>query len=123
MPFTTVGTTFTALGNEARGYEPRLENAYKFEDAVSYTRGPHIFKFGVEYRDSRLIGGAEGYAQGAINFGTNSINAPSITGANALEDFLVGYPSSGQILVGNPATTTVQSFTAPFCTGRLARHA
>ena len=114
MPFTTVGTTFTALGNEARGYEPRLENAYKFEDAVSYTHGPHIFKFGVEYRDSRLIGGAEGYAQGAINFGTNSINAPGITGVNALEDFLVGYPSSGQILVGNPATTTVQSFTALF---------
>ena len=50
---------FYGLGNNARGYEPRLENAYKVEDAVSYTRGPHIFKFGVEYRDSSLAGGAE----------------------------------------------------------------
>ena len=115
MPFTTIGTTFTALGNEARGYEPRLENAYKFEDAVSYTRGPHIFKVGVEYRDSRLAGGAEGYAQGAINFGTGGINAPTITtNPNALEDFLVGYPSQGQLLVGNAATNTVQSFIAAF---------
>ncbi len=112
LPFTTVGTTFTALGNEARGYEPRLENAYKFEDAVSYTRGPHIFKFGVEYRDSRLAGGAEGYAQGAINFGTGGVNA--FTGANALEDFLVGFPSQGQLLVGSASTNTVQSFVAAF---------
>ena len=61
------------------------------------------------------IGGAEGYAQGAINFGTNSINAPGITGVNALEDFLVGYPSSGQIPSREILRRlTVQSFTPPF---------
>ncbi len=111
MPFLTVGT-FTALGDESRGYEPRLENAYKGEDAVSYTRGPHVFKVGVEYRYSRLVGGAHGFAQGAINFGTAGINA--FNGATPLESFLVGSPSSGQLLVGSPDTTTVQSFYAAF---------
>ena len=113
MPFLTVGT-FTALGNEARGYEPRVETAYKADDQVSYTLGAHAFKFGFEYRLSSLVGGAHGYAQGAINFGTSGINDTPLSITNALEDYLAGYTSSGQILVGPPDITTHQSFYGAF---------
>src|SRR5581483_1559234 len=95
MPFLTI-SGFTGLGTEQRGYEPRLENAYKGEDAVSYTRGKHVFKFGVEYRNSRLAGGANGSAQGAINFGGNGAPVP-FPNATALEQFLVGVQNQDQI--------------------------
>jgi hypothetical protein len=114
FPFLTI-SSFTGLGGEARGFEPRRENRAKFEDAVSYTRGKHSFKFGIEYHDSYLTGGAHGDSQGVINFGGTGGNIPGFAGTpTAVEDYLVGYTNTDSLLIGSPETTTIQHFWAGF---------
>ena len=50
---------------------------------------------------SHWYGGQYKFGKGAINFGGAQI-APVFPGATPLEDFLVGVPSSGTLLLGNP---------------------
>jgi hypothetical protein len=78
-----------------------LEKDDQFTDNVSYTRGTHQFKFGADVRAVTVIGAKTVDQQsGVINFGQSG--AAAFTGANSLEDFLVGVPSSESIRGGNP---------------------
>ena len=73
---------------------------YRFSDNLSYTRGAHQFKFGVEYArqifDGRV---AMNLSKGSLNFGTPGASA--FTGATPLEDFIAMVPSSEQLQLGN----------------------
>jgi hypothetical protein len=116
FPATTL-SGFTALGNQARGYEPRLNQAWKGNDGLSWTHGKHLTKFGMEYRLDYVVGGARGNSQGVVSFGGSGGNAPSITGLGtptAIEDFLVGYQNTDQILVGIPEVHTINHFYAGY---------
>ena len=76
-----------------------MEGYFTGDDIVSYTAGNHNVKFG--YRDPphlRVPGDREQLAD--VSFGTSGINA--FTGATPLEDFLMGYPSTGTYTAGNP---------------------
>lgn len=85
-----------------------VEGSYQGADNVSYTRGKHQFKFGVDIRALNFTGTKVLDTQrGIITFGSPGFAAfagPPST-ATPLEDFLVGAPSAESIKVGNPIRT------------------
>ncbi|HEY2646691.1 MAG TPA: TonB-dependent receptor, partial [Candidatus Acidoferrales bacterium] len=92
------GVTFTNLGG---GSWPKIqgpETDYIFQDHVSYLLGKHAFKFGGEFLDDNFTGGALNTSRGFIRFGNTS---PLFSGETALEEFLLGTPNQGKILLGN----------------------
>jgi hypothetical protein len=79
-----------------------FQNTWHWIDNVSYTRGKHLIKFGVEFDHTLYRGyGAPNYLDGNIAFNGGS----AFPGSSALEDFLAGTPASGQILINAPLTT------------------
>ena len=70
----------------------------QFSDNVSYTRGSHQFKFGVNWRKECLCLESKNVddAKGIIAFGTTG--SAAFTGATPLEDFFAGMPASETIL-------------------------
>ena len=93
--FNVNGTTIT-LGPSAG--QRRVEGYFTGNDNVSYTAGNHNVKFGFEIR--RTWASLATGNNGTIDFGTSSINA--FSGATPLEDFLMGFPSTGTYTAGNP---------------------
>ncbi len=91
-----VNTTTSTVGPAAG--QRRVEGYFTGDDIVSYTAGNHNVKFGYEIR--RTSASLATGTVGDVSFGTSSINA--FTGATPLEDFLVGYPSTGTYTAGNP---------------------
>ena len=94
------GTTFTTLGG---GGWPKIqgpETDYILQDHVSYLLGKHAFKFGGEFLDNNFTGGALNTSRGSIRFGSGTATTPTFT-ATALEDFLLGDPNQGKLLLGN----------------------
>ncbi len=94
------GTTFTTLGG---GSWPKIqgpETDYIFQDHVSYLLGKHAFKFGGEVLDNNFTGGALNTSRGSIRFGAGTANFGTFK-ATALEDFLLGDPNQGKLLLGN----------------------
>jgi hypothetical protein len=90
-------TTFTTLGG---GTWPKIqgpETDYIIQDHVSYLMGKHAFKFGGEIVDNSFTGGALNTSRGFIRFGAGT----AFSGATALEDFLLGDPNQGKLLLGN----------------------
>lgn len=71
-----------------------------FVDAVSYTHGKHVIKFGGEMHFSRFNGlpGSINTITGNVSFG--SVNA--FPNATKLEDFLAGVPDKASVVVGDP---------------------
>jgi hypothetical protein len=96
------GTTFTTLGG---GSWPKIqgpETDYIFQDHVSYLLGKHAIKFGGEVLDNNFTGGALNTSRGSIRFGSSkSSSGGAFSGATALENFLLGFPNQGKLLLGN----------------------
>lgn len=99
---------FTQLGsNSGWPLFTTPNRSIQFSDSVSYTRGPHTFRFGGEIRRGSTDNVRDRSGKGKILFNGN--NTPSfpldpITGlptSTPLEDFLAGFPANGTIFVGN----------------------
>jgi hypothetical protein len=73
-------------------------------DAVSYTHGKHLFKFGGEIHRVNFTGGDNGNTGGRLRFG----DVTPFLGATALETFLAGIPAQGTIQIGNGRRNLVQ---------------
>jgi hypothetical protein len=97
---------YTELGSDNGGGTFWIKD-FAWLDTVSYTRGKHLFKFGVEIHYETLVGaGKLTGLVGTTDFGNTVTNLPlgpipagSVT---PLEDFLSGTPDSGSILIGVP---------------------
>ena len=88
LPQITIqGFSFLGGGNRSSIRGP--EGDVDLVESVSHLRGRHSFKFGFEYVDAILDGDTYSQAQGNIVF-TN------------LQNFLLGTPSTGTILLGDP---------------------
>jgi hypothetical protein len=78
-----------------------LENIYQVLDNVTFVRGAHTFKAGVDYRKvQRNFTQILGFPAGSFTFGgafTSDPANPSNTG-NAFADFLLGIPSDGNLI-------------------------
>ena len=83
---------------------------FDIQDAVSYLKGKHAFKFGFEY--AHLEGDIATYAAGRGFFNFNGgVAFPTST---PLEDFFAGNPFSAQRLVGDPHRTAHWNIPAGF---------
>lgn len=89
---------FAPLGNSFLKIQGPDQVA-QFSDAVSYTVGKHAFKFGGEFRHDMITGAAYREAKGRVDFRDN---CGACTQQFALENFLLGVPAHGQILLGDP---------------------
>ncbi len=72
---------------------------YDFQDSISYLRGKHALKFGVEIAHIEADINADD-TRGQIDFRPGAAAAPTLT---PLEDFFAGIPGRASVLVGNPA--------------------
>ena len=100
--FPQIGITgFSTLGDTAFFPLVELENVYQWLDNVTFVRGSHTFKAGVDFkRIERNFTQILGSPAGSFSFGPNFTadpNNPAVTG-NAFADFLLGVPSSGTIV-------------------------
>lgn len=92
---------FTALGGSPGWpYKFGPDTVFQAIDYVSYVRGSHAFKFGVDFRRNLADPSQYGAAKGAINFRG---------GANSLTNFLSGTPTFATIQSGSPARELSQS--------------
>ncbi len=76
-------------------------------DAISYTRGKHLLKFGFEIHSINWGGGSLINNRGTVNFGSVAAYTVGTQTSTALEDFLAGKISTtaGNLLLGNPLRT------------------
>ena len=100
IKFASGVTAVLGFGNNRSNFE----GSFQVADNVSYTRGKHQFKFGVDIRVLNFNGTkVQDSQRGTITFGTSGLAA--FSGATALESFLAGDPSAETIKVGNPIRT------------------
>jgi hypothetical protein len=105
FPTIQVGA-FSQLGgdqNLPKDYGPSKD--YDVVDHVSFLRGKHAFKFGLETLFIRPYLGNRTGGRGVFTFSGGDAFSTSTTASTPLEDFLVGFPDSsngGTVLNGNP---------------------
>jgi hypothetical protein len=87
------------LGQGQREGNRGPEGTADFVDHVSYLRGKHAFKFGIEFLYGIADNDPYNFGNGAVNFNKTKTNT-------ALQNFLLGSPQNGTILVGDPTTAS-----------------
>jgi len=110
LPNITIGNFGGGLGNSnggrpmGTGPSPYLD----FQDSVSYLRGAHALKFGVEVTHIEADQNTTDFRGVDINFsgGQNFCPAGKLPGdpactSTALEDYFLGTPNLGSVTVGN----------------------
>ena len=97
MPVILLGGFNGVLGQDFHKLQGP-DQVVQFDDSISRTLGNHAIKFGGEVRLNAVTGGAYRRAKGYIRFRSDA----AFSGATPLEDFLGGFPSSAQLLQGDP---------------------
>jgi hypothetical protein len=92
-------TGFTPFGRDKTGIT--RSQTLQFTDNLSWIRGKHTMKFGVDFRKVRYTD-LESFG-GSDDFGAFTFNAGTFTG-NAFADFLLGLPSKSYIAQSGPDT-------------------
>jgi hypothetical protein len=77
---------------------------YRWADQVSYFRGKHAFKFGGEFARAETNVAGKGGERGSITF----TGGQAFAGSSALEDFLAGKPTRGQLPFGSDPARTLR---------------
>jgi len=96
---------FNQIGTQHNRPQSTGPNPYfDVQDSVSYLKGKHTFKFGVEFAHVEADSNIPDYARGRINF----------KGAIPLENYFAGSVDSGQAFVGNAARVMKFNSTAGF---------
>jgi hypothetical protein len=84
---------------------------YQVADNVSYTRGRHTFRFGGEFREGKTDNLRNRRGKGRIRF----LGDAAFAGSTPLEDFLAGFPTRGEIFIGDSERhVSIRSFGAFF---------
>jgi len=103
FPGLTVGSFAVLGGNTGSGAQDNTIYHIAGLDSVSYTRGKHQFKVGLEIHRNHLYGASKlSNGSGTLNFGSIA----AFTKATELEDFLTGTVGSSALLVGNALVST-----------------
>ncbi|MBI1790909.1 MAG: carboxypeptidase regulatory-like domain-containing protein [Acidobacteria bacterium] len=109
------GITIQGFAGFGRSGGPlgNADNTYQVDEALSYSRGKHSYQFGVGIRYNRTKQqNANANALGSLSFQTvfsaqlarNAAGqlAPQANTGNAFADFLLGVPTSGQVIGLDP---------------------
>jgi len=99
----------TLGGNRSWPLYTTPNETLQFADNISWSRREHTFRFGGEFRHGATDNLRDRSGKGRIRFSGDGAFANS----SPLEDFLAGFPSSGDIFVGNSRRhVTIKSFAA-----------
>ncbi len=80
---------------------------YDIQDSVSYLKGKHGFKFGVEFAHIEADSDVPDLGRGKFSF-NGDVAIPGVS--TPLEDFFAGAPTTGQAIIGN--ATRVEKWTS-----------
>jgi Carboxypeptidase regulatory-like domain/TonB dependent receptor len=99
----------TLGGNRSWPLYTTPNETLQFADNISWSRGEHTFRFGGEFRHGSTDNLRDRSGKGRIRFSGDG----AFVGSSPLEDFLAGFPGSGDIFVGNSRRhVTIKSFGA-----------
>jgi hypothetical protein len=85
---------FTPLGDSLWTPELAVENIYQIADTLSWTRGKHSLKFGIDFRRQQRNFFQETSPRGWYGFDSSySQDITTASGGNGLADLLLGIPS------------------------------
>ncbi len=93
------GTNFTTIGRDKTG--TTRSQTVQFTDNLSWIKGNHTMKFGVDFRRVRYTD-LESFG-GSNDFGSFTFNAATFSG-NAFADLLLGLPSKSYVARSGPDT-------------------
>jgi Carboxypeptidase regulatory-like domain len=84
---------FSGFGDDSEGPYVNKNHLYQFVDNLSWTRGKHSLRFGVEIRNDQYNQIGNQFARGAFLFEANATSSPGATipGGYGFADFLLGY--------------------------------
>jgi hypothetical protein len=94
-PQVNLSGVFSTLGS-ATSFTQRVDTDFELFDNVTINHGRHIFQFGGNFFHLSFNPSTPNYARGAFTFNG------AYTG-NAFSDFLFGFPSQGQVGIGEGA--------------------
>ena len=84
-------TGFAGFGEPTNFPQVRTDNTFQFSDDVTYSRGQHSFKFGMDVHRFQSNGTIVGNGRGSYTFGAQT-SAP--TSGYAFADLLLGLPTN-----------------------------
>ena len=90
VPQTSV-TGYASIGEPTNFPQQRLDHTYQLTDSLTFVRGKHSFKFGVDLLRFQTNGTVVGNGRGSFSFAAQT-TAP--TSGYALADLLLGLPTS-----------------------------
>jgi len=112
---------FNFLGTWHNRPQHTAPNPYEdFQESLSYLKGKHSLKFGVEYTHIEADSDIPNYGRGRVNFkggktsGLTDCTIKGVAESCPLEDFYAGNTSGGTLLVGNPTRVMTWSESALF---------
>jgi hypothetical protein len=101
-PQVNLGGVFSTIGTAA-GFNTRIDRSFEFFDNVSVHRGRHTFTFGGYFFHLAFDPVFPNNARGVYTFASNNSRGAPFYSGNSFADFLLGYPSQGQVGIGEGA--------------------
>ena len=102
-------TNYTTTGGQTNLPQNRWTNHFQFADVLSWTHGPHSFKFGFDMTDVKSTEYEVTTGRGSITFANATLNTTN--GSNhygttnySLSDMMLGIPSGSSITPTAPIT-------------------
>lgn len=103
LSFITV-TGFSPLGDEFNNPQESTTNTFQVLDTLTYVRGDHLLKFGVDVRVTRQDAFRDVQSRGLLTFS-------NVFTGNALADLLLGLPlRTGGAVLDNPQRLRTESY-------------
>ena len=103
LSFITV-SGFSPLGDEANNPQESTTNTFQVLDTLTYVRGDHLLKFGVDVRVTRQDAFRDVQSRGFLTFS-------NVFTGNALADLLLGLPlRTGGAVLDNPQRLRTESY-------------
>jgi hypothetical protein len=91
VPFASfAGDGFVAIGDTQDGPYFINDNTLQLVDNVSWTRGKHTFRFGLEYDRQNFNQIGNQFSRGQFGFQPNATQSSTKTGGDAFAEFLLG---------------------------------
>ena len=87
---TFAGNGFSGFGDSSDGPFENNNNTAQFINNISWNKGKHSFKFGVEYDRQNFNQVGNQYPRGQYSFSANATQSAARTGGDAFAEFLLG---------------------------------
>src|SRR5579864_1637740 len=83
-------TNYSGFGDNSDGPYQNSNNTMQFIDNVSWVKGKHSFKFGIEYDRQNFNQFGNQYSRGQYSFSPNATRSATNTGGDSFAEFLLG---------------------------------